>query len=71
MYRAMIDLYGQGDSRYTQYIWPLWMIFGIEVWLSTVMDKKGERGYGTGQAPSPFRYDGKEAVCHPVPSGVR
>jgi asparagine synthase (glutamine-hydrolysing) len=71
MYRAMIDLYGRGDSRYTHYIWPLWMIFGIEVWSSTVMDKKGERRYGAGQTPSPYRRDGEEAVCHPVPGGVR
>ena len=71
MYRTMIDLYGKGDSRYTQYIWSLWMIFGIEVWLSTVMENKGECGYGAGQAPSPFRQNGEEAVCHPVLSGVR
>jgi len=71
MYRAMIDLYSKGNSQYADYIWPLWMIFGIELWLSTIVDKKGERGYGAGQAPSPSRHDGEEAVCHPLFSGVR
>lgn len=71
MYRAMIDLYGKGDSRYTQHIWPLWMIFGIEMWLSAVFDKKGEQGHGTGPTPSPPRHGGKEAICHPLFSGVR
>lgn len=71
MYRAMIDLYGKGNSQYIQYTWPLWMIFGIEVWLHTVMANKGERGYGAGQAPDHSRQDSEETVCHPLFSGVR
>ncbi len=32
MYQQMERLYGEGDKHYTQHVWPLWMIFGIELW---------------------------------------
>ena len=32
MYQQMDRLYAAGDEHYTQHLWPLWMIFGIELW---------------------------------------
>lgn len=36
MYRHMATRFAQGDEDYTTYMWPLWMIFGIELWFKTV-----------------------------------
>ena len=36
MYRHMATRFAQGGEDYTTYMWPLWMIFGIELWFKTV-----------------------------------
>lgn len=36
MYRHMVTHFAKGDDDYTTYMWPLWMIFGIELWYKTV-----------------------------------
>lgn len=36
MYRHMATRFAQGDEDYTTYMWPLWMIFGIDLWFKTV-----------------------------------
>jgi asparagine synthase (glutamine-hydrolysing) len=36
MYRHMATCFARGDDDYTTYMWPLWMIFGIELWFKTV-----------------------------------
>jgi len=36
MYRQMMLLFAQGDERYCELVWPLWMVFGIELWYKTV-----------------------------------
>ena len=48
MYRRMIRLYACGDDRYIQNTWPLWMIYGIELWLQTVVLQKGAPAHETG-----------------------
>jgi asparagine synthase (glutamine-hydrolysing) len=35
-YREMAQLYARGDERYIRHVWPLWFIFGIELWFNTV-----------------------------------
>lgn len=35
MYLTMMDRYRRGDLRYVESIWPLWMIFGIELWYTS------------------------------------
>jgi hypothetical protein len=40
MYRQMAQRYAQSDLGYMSYIWKLWMIFGIELWFSTVFLNK-------------------------------
>ena len=35
-YRDMAQLYARGDEQYSRYIWPLWFIFGIELWFNMV-----------------------------------
>ena len=30
------DLYRNGSTGYTQWAWPLWMVFGIETWYREV-----------------------------------
>ncbi len=32
MYRQMYELYANADEEYSDYIWPPWMIFGIDLW---------------------------------------
>jgi asparagine synthase (glutamine-hydrolysing) len=40
-YREMAQLYAQSDEGYITHVWPLWMIFGIELWFKTVfLDKE-------------------------------
>ena len=39
MYRQMIQAYARGDKNYYINIYPLWMIFGIELWFKTVFSK--------------------------------
>lgn len=36
MYRHMATSFAQGGEDYTTYMWPLWMIFGIELWFKAV-----------------------------------
>ncbi len=36
MYQQMAQLYLQGDEGYITPVWPLWMVFGIELWFKTV-----------------------------------
>jgi len=36
MYRHMATRYVRGDGDYSTYMWPLWMIFGIELWFKSV-----------------------------------
>ena len=48
MYSQMIHLYARGDGRYIQNTWPLWMIYGIELWLKTVVLQKGAPAHETG-----------------------
>ena len=36
MYRQMAEDYLRGDEHYTRHLWPLWMIFGTELWFKTV-----------------------------------
>jgi asparagine synthase (glutamine-hydrolysing) len=35
-YQHMLKLYRAGDERYTEHVWPVWMIFGVESWYRTV-----------------------------------
>lgn len=58
MYRRMAELYARGDERYTRFVGPLWMIFGIDLWFKTVFSggeaaplaspRVHERSIGTG-----------------------
>lgn len=36
MYRQMVKLYAHADARYLKYVWPLWMVFGIELWFKAI-----------------------------------
>ncbi|MFQ5542493.1 MAG: asparagine synthase-related protein, partial [Candidatus Binatia bacterium] len=38
MYRQMAQLYRKGDKGYLKLVWPLWSIFGIEMWFNTVFN---------------------------------
>jgi asparagine synthase (glutamine-hydrolysing) len=40
MYRELSQLYAAGDRRYSRYIWPLWLVYGIELWFNTVFLKR-------------------------------
>ena len=41
MYQQMTQLYARGDEGYARHVWPLWMVFGIELWFKTVfLDKE-------------------------------
>jgi len=40
MYQQMAQLYALGDGGYTRHVWPLWMIFGIELWFKTLFLKQ-------------------------------
>jgi asparagine synthase (glutamine-hydrolysing) len=40
MYRELSQLYAAGDRRYSTYIWPLWLAYGIELWFNTVFLKR-------------------------------
>ncbi|HSE60263.1 MAG TPA: asparagine synthase-related protein [Nitrospiraceae bacterium] len=46
MYRHMEDCYRAGDQRYTSATWPLWMVYGIELWLRALTERKGARSHG-------------------------
>ncbi len=39
MYRQMAQLYARGDQGYITHVWPLWMIFGVELWFKTIFMK--------------------------------
>jgi asparagine synthase (glutamine-hydrolysing) len=41
MYQQMAGLYAAGDQGYTKHVWPLWMIFGIELWFKTLFVDEG------------------------------
>jgi asparagine synthase (glutamine-hydrolysing) len=43
MYRAMEDCYRAGDQRYAGATWPLWMVYGIELWLRALTEREGAR----------------------------
>jgi asparagine synthase (glutamine-hydrolysing) len=36
MYAEMERLHARGDAAFMRYVWPLWMIFGIELWFTMV-----------------------------------
>jgi asparagine synthase (glutamine-hydrolysing) len=40
MYWELSQLYAAGDRRYSKYIWPLWLAYGIELWFNTVFLKR-------------------------------
>jgi asparagine synthase (glutamine-hydrolysing) len=40
MYRHMAQLYSWGDGGYITYVLPLWMIFGIELWIKAIFLNK-------------------------------
>ncbi|OFV95345.1 MAG: asparagine synthase (glutamine-hydrolyzing) [Acidobacteria bacterium RIFCSPLOWO2_12_FULL_54_10] len=40
MYRHTAMLFDQNDERYTKFLWPLWMICGIELWFNSVFEGK-------------------------------
>ena len=42
MYRRMDEYYRAGDQRYTSETWPLWMVYGIELWLQALTEREGE-----------------------------
>ena len=42
MYQHMEHLSAQGNYAYMSYVWPLWMIYGIEQWLAVVFDRLGK-----------------------------
>lgn len=41
MYRRMDEYYRAGDQRYTSGTWPLWMVYGIELWLQALTESEG------------------------------
>lgn len=41
MYRRMDAYYQAGDQRYTSATWPLWMVYGIELWLRALTEQEG------------------------------
>jgi asparagine synthase (glutamine-hydrolysing) len=42
-YRKMLQLYRAGDEGYAEHVWPVWMIFGIEIWYRTVfLERDGQ-----------------------------
>jgi asparagine synthase (glutamine-hydrolysing) len=49
MYRELSQHYATGDGRYTRYIWPLWLAYGVELWFNTVFLK---REISSAQEPS-------------------
>jgi asparagine synthase (glutamine-hydrolysing) len=40
MYNQMQSLHSRANPGYINYNWPLWMIFGIELWASAALDRK-------------------------------
>jgi asparagine synthase (glutamine-hydrolysing) len=51
MYRQMEQLYIQGNEGYIKHIWPLWIIYGIELWFRIVFlnsDAFNEKGLHSG-----------------------
>ena len=57
MYRQMEQLFASGDERYLQFVWPLWNIFGIEMWFNIVFNRRGfsagtRRAWRTGMLPN-------------------
>ena len=36
MYEEMKQLHGSRDERYIHYVWPLWMVYTIELWSKTL-----------------------------------
>ena len=68
MYRGMMQLYARGDERYIKHVWPLWMVFGIELWFKTVFVNKqtqSREAIGTKLATA-HRYNSafQEEPCH-------
>jgi len=57
MYRQMAELYRKGDEEYVNLVWPLWNIFGIEMWFNIVFNGRGfsagtSRPWRTGMLPN-------------------
>jgi asparagine synthetase B (glutamine-hydrolysing) len=40
MYRQMEQLFANGDKGYFRLVWPLWNIFGIEMWFNKVFSSR-------------------------------
>lgn len=57
MYRHMAARFARGGEDYTTYMWPLWMIFGIDLWFKTV--------FVSGAAVSPRISCVQEAAIRP------
>jgi asparagine synthase (glutamine-hydrolysing) len=72
LYRRLTELYAQGDKRYIHYTWPLWMIVGIELWLTFVMGEREESTHATGQQTDTGEDTRRqETIQHATVGGLR
>ncbi len=72
LHRRLTELYAQGDERYVRYTWPLWMIVGIELWLTFVMGEREELTHAAEQQTDAGENTHRqEALHHTTVAGLR
>jgi asparagine synthase (glutamine-hydrolysing) len=64
LYRRLTKLYAQGDDRYIHYTWPLWMIVGIELWLTFVMGEGGGSTHAAEQQTDTGEHTHRQKTIH-------
>lgn len=71
MYRRMDEAYRAGDQRYTSETWPLWMVYGIELWLHALTEPEGVQFHEGRRRSSDQAGDGQETLQAAHLGGVR
>jgi asparagine synthase (glutamine-hydrolysing) len=71
LYRRMEDFYRAGDQKYTSETWPLWMVYGIELWLQAQTEREGGRSDDGTRRSSEQAGDGQETLQATFLGGVR
>jgi asparagine synthase (glutamine-hydrolysing) len=65
MYGRMEDDYRAGNQQYTTATWPLWMVYGIELWLQALAEREGGRALD-GTRPSSTQAGAEPEALQPA-----
>lgn len=71
MYRRMENDYRIGNQRYASSTWPLWMVYGIELWLRALTEPEGVQFHEGRGRSSEEAGDGQENLHAAYLGGVR